>query len=48
MNSPNVSFMKCAMQGMWFLKAGHWIAEVSSDDCSSRAIEEFEEALSVV
>jgi hypothetical protein len=33
---------------MWLRKAGHSIPEASSVDCSSRVIELFDEALSVV
>jgi len=38
MNAPKASCMTCAMHGMWFLSAGHSIAEASSIDCSSRVI----------
>jgi len=48
MNAPKASCMMCAMQGMWFLNAGHSISEASSVDCSSCVIELFEEALSLV
>jgi len=48
MNAPKANCMMCAMQGMWFLNGGHSIPEASSVDCSSRVIEWFEEALSVV
>jgi len=47
-NALEASCMTCAMHGMWFLEAGHWIAEASSVDCNARVIEYFEEALSVV
>jgi hypothetical protein len=36
------------MHGMWFLNAAHSVAESSGDNCSSRVIEYFEEALSVL
>jgi len=48
MNSPPASGMMCALHGMWFLSAGHSIAEASSVECSSCVIELFEEALWVV
>ena len=48
MNALKASCMTCAMHGMWFLSAGHLIPEASSVDCSSRVIEWFEPALSVV
>jgi len=48
MNAPKASCMTCAMHGMWFLKAGHCIAESSSVDWNSHVIEQFEEALSVL
>ena len=48
MNAPRASWMVRAMHGMWFLKAGNWIADASSVDCSSRVIEQCEEAVSVV
>jgi len=38
MNAPKASCMTCAMQGIWFLQAGHLIAEASSVDCSSGVI----------
>ena len=39
MNAPKASCMTCAIHGMWFLNAGHLIAEASTVDCSSRVIE---------
>jgi hypothetical protein len=48
MYTPIASCMTCPMDGMCFLNAGHSIRETSSVDCSSRAIETFEEALSVI
>jgi len=48
MNSPKASCMTCAMHCMWFLNAGHSIPEASSVDCSSRVMEYFWEALSVI
>jgi len=48
MYAPKTSCMTCAMHDMWCLNAGHWIAEASSVDCSSRVIDWFEQALSVV
>jgi hypothetical protein len=48
MNAPKASCMMCAMYDMCFLTAGHWIPDALSGDCSSRVIEQFEEALSVV
>jgi len=47
-NAPKTSCMTCAMHGMLFLNADHWITDTSSVDCSSSVIEWFEEALSVV
>jgi len=48
MIAPKARCMTCAMEGMWFLDAGHSIPEASRGDCSSRVIEWFEEALSVI
>jgi len=48
MNAPKASCVTCALQGMWFLKSGQLIPEASSGNYSSRVIEEFEEAWSVV
>jgi hypothetical protein len=48
MNAPKASYMTCAMDGMWFLNAGHSIPEASRVDCSMHVIKEFEGALSVV
>jgi len=39
MNTPKASCMACAMHGMWFLIAGHWIPENSSVDCNLGVIE---------
>jgi len=48
MHAPKARCMTCGMHGIWFLNAGHWIAEASSVDCSSCVIESFEEVLSVL
>jgi len=48
MDAPKASWMTCPMHGIWFLNAGHSIPEASSVDSSSRVIEQFEEALSIV
>ena len=48
MHAPKARCMMSGMHGIWFLNAGHWIAEASSVYCSSRVIESFEEVLSVV
>ena len=48
MNAPPASCMTCAMQGVRFLKGGHWIPEASSVDCSSHVIKLFKEASSLV
>jgi len=48
MNAPKASWMTCAIQGIWFLNAGHTMWKATRVDCSSWVIEKFEEALSVV
>jgi len=48
MSAPKACCMTCAMHRMWFLNAGHWIAEALIVDCSSPVIGKFGEALWVV
>jgi len=48
MDEPTVSWMTCAMHGMWCLNARHSIPEASKVVCNLRVIDWFEQALSVL